>query len=255
MVLVYEASNSIEAHMILNLLKQADLSGRIDGEYLQGGVGEIQPMGIVRVLTEKSDHAKAKVIIDEWEVKQPKEEPQTKVKNNSSLGANIISFIAGILLMIFYYNTPVERDGVDYNGDGTLDETWTYVNYLMSEAEIDRNLDGKVDSIFDYDRKGVILTSKEDNNFDGIFETEIFYRNGNVIWTKSDTTGDDFKDYKVEYKFGIIEKVHFINAKTEKIVKIQHYNMSRLISANIDTNNDGIFDMKVEYDSIEEKIK
>lgn len=32
MKLLYEASNSLEAHMILNLLEQEGLSGRIDGD-------------------------------------------------------------------------------------------------------------------------------------------------------------------------------------------------------------------------------
>lgn len=45
---VFEASSGLEAHMILNLLDQRGISGRIEGEYLQGG-GELQAMGFVHV--------------------------------------------------------------------------------------------------------------------------------------------------------------------------------------------------------------
>ena len=53
MKLLYEAANTVEAHMILNLLEQSSLSARIDGEYLQGGVGELQAIGIVRVMVDE----------------------------------------------------------------------------------------------------------------------------------------------------------------------------------------------------------
>jgi hypothetical protein len=47
---VFEASSGLDAHMILNLLQQQGITGRIEGEYLQGGIGELQAMGFVRVL-------------------------------------------------------------------------------------------------------------------------------------------------------------------------------------------------------------
>lgn len=68
---VYEASNGLDAHMILGLLEQQRISGLIEGEYLQGGVGGIQAMGLVRVLVSESDYAEAKKIINEWESIQP----------------------------------------------------------------------------------------------------------------------------------------------------------------------------------------
>ncbi|MEN8226403.1 MAG: DUF2007 domain-containing protein, partial [Bacteroidota bacterium] len=39
---IFEASSGLEAHMISNLLQQDGIEARIDGEYLQGGVGELQ---------------------------------------------------------------------------------------------------------------------------------------------------------------------------------------------------------------------
>jgi hypothetical protein len=61
MKLIYEASNTIEGHMILNLLEQAGLSGRVDGDYLQGGMGDLQTIGVIRVMVEDIDYDKARI--------------------------------------------------------------------------------------------------------------------------------------------------------------------------------------------------
>ena len=78
---VYEASGTLDAHMILNLLEQQRIYGRIDGEYLQGGVGELQAMGLVRVMVSEHDYAEARRIVREWESIQPAVEsaiPETR---------------------------------------------------------------------------------------------------------------------------------------------------------------------------------
>lgn len=70
MLLIYQAQNSVEAHLLLNLFKQAGLNGRIDGEYLQGGMGELQVSGIVRVMIAQEDYLQAKEIVRQWESKE-----------------------------------------------------------------------------------------------------------------------------------------------------------------------------------------
>ena len=67
MRLVYEAENSIEANIVLGLLKQAGLSAYIEGEYLQGGIGELQAFGIVRVMIAEQDYEEARQIIMAWD--------------------------------------------------------------------------------------------------------------------------------------------------------------------------------------------
>lgn len=103
MRLLYDASNGIEAHLILNLLEQTGLSARIDGEYLQGGVGEIQTTGIVRVMVEEADYADAMTIINAWDVKTPESEVDgndVNKLNNVVVGA--VGLICGMILTIFF---------------------------------------------------------------------------------------------------------------------------------------------------------
>jgi hypothetical protein len=92
---VYEASTGLDAHMILNLLEQRGITGRIEGEYLQGGIGELAAMGFVRVLVAEENYAEAKQIISEWEAVQPPEEI-AKPETGTSIALRI--FIAGVFV-------------------------------------------------------------------------------------------------------------------------------------------------------------
>lgn len=92
---VFGAASGLDAHMIQNLLEQRGIAGRIDGEYLQGGVGELAAMGFVRVLVDDEDYAEAMQIISEWEAIQPPEE-RTKPETSTSVALRI--FISGIFV-------------------------------------------------------------------------------------------------------------------------------------------------------------
>lgn len=103
MRLLYDAPNGIEAHLILNLLEQSGLSARIDGEYLQGGMGDIQAMGIVRVMVEETDYVDAMTIINAWDVKSP--EPEAGGNDVSKLNhvvVGAVGLICGMILTIFF---------------------------------------------------------------------------------------------------------------------------------------------------------
>jgi|SRR5690606_21203417 len=91
---LYEASNSLEAHMILNLLEMQGLSGRIEGEFLQGGLGELPAAGLVRVLVAEKDYQAAKEIVSRWEAAQP--EPVTSAPPARSGASSFPVFLAGV---------------------------------------------------------------------------------------------------------------------------------------------------------------
>ena len=104
MRLLYDASNGIEAHLILNLLEQSGLSARIDGEYLQGGMGDIQAMGIVRVMVEETDYTEAMTIIDAWDVKSPESDTDGASANKlNNFVVGTVGLICGIILTVTFF--------------------------------------------------------------------------------------------------------------------------------------------------------
>ncbi|MCK4744413.1 MAG: DUF2007 domain-containing protein [Sulfuriflexus sp.] len=252
---VYETSTALEAHMVKNLLENEGVDSRIDGEYLQGGVGELQAIGAIRVVVEEDDYSKAREIIDEWESLQPDDDVADIKSTKTSSATN--GFVLGVVLTIgvtyFISGLSITTDGIDYNADGVLDEKWTYQNGRLKETTIDRNRDGNIDVIYSYDYSGIIKTAKFDNNFDGAFEVNTFYKNGNAISEESDTNNNSIIDYRVNYKNGVWDNVEFIDEQSGKVRKRQFYKLNKLVSDDYDTNGDGVLDSHYEYDQYEER--
>ncbi len=98
MKIVYEAPTVLDAHMILNLLQQEEIEGRVEGGYLQGGAGELQAINLVRVEVPDEHVEAARKIIHDWEEIQPEEEVEKKAPRNSS---GFLKFLSGLLLGIF----------------------------------------------------------------------------------------------------------------------------------------------------------
>jgi hypothetical protein len=67
MIKIYSAQNAIDAHIVKALLEQQGISARVNGEYLQGGIGELPMIGLVTVSVAEEDAEKASVIISEYE--------------------------------------------------------------------------------------------------------------------------------------------------------------------------------------------
>jgi hypothetical protein len=64
---VYDASNNIEAHLVMHQLQQAGIDATIQGEFLQGGVGDLPAAGNVRVMVPEKDFEEARSVIADWE--------------------------------------------------------------------------------------------------------------------------------------------------------------------------------------------
>ncbi len=69
MITIYQANSSIDAKLIQDQLAFADIQSHIMGDLLQGGVGELQPQGLVKVMIDEADFAKAKTVVENWENK------------------------------------------------------------------------------------------------------------------------------------------------------------------------------------------
>ena len=103
MITIYQANSSIDAKLIQDQLGFADIPSHIMGDLLQGGVGELQPQGLVKVMVDEEDFEKAREVIIEWEKKIPKKEKVIKQSRKSSYSSLIL--IAAIVTVIlgFYY--------------------------------------------------------------------------------------------------------------------------------------------------------
>lgn len=249
---IFEASSGLEAQMIADLLHREEITTRTDGEYLQGGVGDLQAMNIVRVLVNDEDGSKAQKIIDAWHATQIDKIP-TPINKSSGIGLGLFfGLFIGAGSVFWAYNSPITYDGIDYNNDGVLDEKWTYTDNRFSSAAMDRNLDGKIDVTNYYDRKGIINKSEMDDDFDGVFESVIIYKRGNAHIQNSDLNNDGITDYIVRFNNGVFHEVEILGPASNSPKIIQTYELNKLISSKFDTNGDGNFDNIQQYDYYEQ---
>ena len=64
---VYDAGTNIEAHLVMHQLQQAGIEASIQGEFLQGGIGELPAAGNIRVMVDPKDEAEARLVIADWD--------------------------------------------------------------------------------------------------------------------------------------------------------------------------------------------
>ncbi|MFT5535252.1 MAG: hypothetical protein ACI802_003516 [Candidatus Paceibacteria bacterium] len=106
MKILYQAANLIEAHMIVHLLEQQQLQGRVDGEYLQGGIGELPAAGLIRVMVAEQDFDAAQELIRQWDAAQPAHAPVAPaITPTQPLGMLAAGFVAGVLCTVAYYHS------------------------------------------------------------------------------------------------------------------------------------------------------
>ncbi|MCK5360385.1 MAG: DUF2007 domain-containing protein [Gammaproteobacteria bacterium] len=67
MIKIYSAQNAVDAHIVKGLLEQQGISAMVNGEYLQGGIGELPMMGLITVSVVEDDYENAKEVVDEYE--------------------------------------------------------------------------------------------------------------------------------------------------------------------------------------------
>ena len=63
---VFDALSNIEAHLVLHQLQQAGLEAYIQGEHLQGGMGDLPAIGNVRIMVNDADEVEARQVIADW---------------------------------------------------------------------------------------------------------------------------------------------------------------------------------------------
>jgi len=254
--IVYEAANSLEAHILQGVLEQQGIPSEIFGEYLQGGVGELPAAGLVKIVVDEENYLAARQAIAQWEAQSPDETPSPapQAQPSSRLYPWIIGLLIGYGAAYLFYHAPVIKDGIDYNGDGVADEKWTFtVNGRMRKVEIDRNLDGKIDLIYHY-HQSMADKGKRDDDFDGVFETRETYRNGVLGLVEVDTTGNGRHDLEQYYRHGVLDFTRYLDPRTGKVLRVEHFHLNVLQHADVDTDRDGKLDTRYTYSPLGELI-
>ncbi|MDH5395418.1 MAG: DUF2007 domain-containing protein [Gammaproteobacteria bacterium] len=67
MIKIYTAQNSLEANIVKGMLEANDIPAYIEGEYLQGAIGELAAINYVFVSVDQENENKALRIIHEYE--------------------------------------------------------------------------------------------------------------------------------------------------------------------------------------------
>lgn len=81
-----------------------------------------------------------------------------------------------------------------------------YVEVIMRK-EMDTNLDGKMDVIRNYNRRGALTGEQVDTEFDGILETEATVVEGMVTRVTIDLTGDGKPESTRYYRNGQLQRI------------------------------------------------
>lgn len=256
MKLLYEAGNTLEAHMVLDLLRQQGLAGRIDGEFLQGGIGDLPAAGLVRVMVDEADYEHGRQLVAEWDSAQPATPapaPPAAPEKRSRAWPFAAGLALGLAAACFYYRVPVDRRGVDFNHDGVLDERWDYAgNGMPLAGSSDRNLDGKTDARTRYKPDGTVESGESDDDFDGAFESSWRYRLGQPDMAEIDTDKDGFRDLRLNFKNGVMVSQQHLFPTTGMPQKIDYFSLGKMTHSEVDSDADGTMDARVRYNAMGE---
>jgi hypothetical protein len=148
---VYECNLAVEAHMICDILSQAGISARVDGEFLQSAAGEIPLGNTVKVRVDPSRAAEAREVISDWEKLEPPPDAAAAPAPGRSRFRSPLWFLFGAIV-------------------GATGVFLVFYQARTSSSGSDRNRDGRVDARWGFDLAGAADHYEEDDDFDGRFE-------------------------------------------------------------------------------------
>ncbi|HEX6398241.1 MAG TPA: DUF2007 domain-containing protein [Steroidobacteraceae bacterium] len=228
---VYECNLAVEAHMVCDLLSQAGISARVDGEFLQSAAGEIPLGNTVKVRVDPARASEAREVIADWEQQQPPDPIVAPVTRSSRWLAPLWFFaglLVGLVTMFLVMRNSVQIDA------------WEY----------DRNDDGRIDARWVPGLSGVPAGYEEDNDYDGRFEVRMdvdqygYYTHGEL-----DVDGDGRSEQTLHFKAGKLEQIDFHFASGGRIVKRQYFRGWLPVLSEYDDDGDGRFERRVDYDA------
>ncbi|MEQ1816970.1 MAG: DUF2007 domain-containing protein [Terricaulis sp.] len=258
----YAPANSAEAHMLAHMLDQNGIEAHIHGEALQGGVGELPAAGLLQLMVADEDYDRARALISAWERASVASTDSTGEKRRVPIWMGLIVFAMGVgggwvLREAAKQNMiPIDAQqwGSDDNGDG-VDDVTNYARVGANFAyrtEIDRNFDGRIDDVVQYNANGTTTHEETDDDFDGFFETKTRFRDGNVAVTTIDLDRDGKVDRTLYYVRSILDREEVIDDDAERVVATNFYEGLRLSRSEHDLDGDGFAETLRTYDAFGE---
>jgi Putative prokaryotic signal transducing protein len=250
---VYQAANSVEAHMIAHLLEQAGLEAHVQGEHLQSGAGEL-PVGLVAVAVADEDVEAARAVIREWEAKST---PSAREASSPPRYAPMVAFLVGAVIsggvVWSLYNGPEEAHERDRNDDGRIDERTTYEGERIM-VETDRNFDGAMDAVTTFDRHGDAVRYESDDDFDGMRETVTTFRRGEPEHYTLDWDEDGAIDYRADFESGVLRSESYLDRATGRPVKRVNHVGAKADRVEFDLDGDGQWERSYRLDRYDEPV-
>lgn len=256
---VYEAANITDAYLIRDVLGQAGIPAHVQGQYLQGALGELPVSGMIYVQVAEADAERARQTIDDWTQATPEplddgtsaSAPTVGRARPSALGTIAVfgfGIAIGAVATWSQLRGPATAQTADYNGDGSADTWFYYSGDLLLRVESDRNRDGTVDSITYYDRHGAVQRAEDDDDFDGRREAVHRFRDG--LWAESavDDDGDGSPEYRADAAAGVVYLEQWLD-RSGTVVKNVFHASGRPFRSDLDTDLDGRLDTRRHLDA------
>lgn len=266
MIIVYSAANIADAHLIRQMLEAEGIPAFIQGEYLQGAVGELPANTEIFVRVADENAAAARAIVDAWESAEPEldvsESMTTSVParppRGMSVFATITQLLAGIVIgaagMWAVQNRPSEGPAIDHDGDGHVDERLFMAGDRVARIDLDRNRSETADQRFHYGANGLLEKIESDDDFDGHFERIDTLRKNQMFASNIDSDRDNHRDARAEYMLGVIYREEWFD-KNDNVVKRVQYEDGVPKTGEFDSDGDGRLDTARRYDRTGEIIE
>ncbi len=110
----------------------------------------------------------------------------------------------------------------DYNFDGVADVYYEDFKHNYVQF-VDRNFDGKADEKYEFDTNtDFLLNGRLDNDFDGIFETQLSMYHGVIQFELVDSNGDGLIDIVSSYENGVLKELQKYKSKQIEVYLFEH---------------------------------
>jgi len=259
MIIVYRAANITDAHLIRQMLEAEGIPAFIQGEYLQGAVGELPANTEVFVQVADENAIAARAIVDEWDSAEPEsdiaESMTTSVPVLQPRGMSIFTttmllltgIVIGAAAMWAVQNRPSEGPAIDHDGDGHVDERLFMAGDRVARVDQDRNRNETADQRFHYDANGMLEKIESDDDFNGHFERIDTLRKNQMAGTSIDFDRDGHRDARAEYMLGVIYREEWFD-KNDNVVRWVQYEDGAPKTGEFDSDGDGRLDTARRYD-------